>query len=1307
MSQNMKVSLLLSVAQTGLNHLQDVIKELEGAGIATEEFKREAAALGDALADLERDSGLIDAFAGLKRETADLSRQLGDASQHVDALAQELERAAKSSSQAAQAQAESAQKLDAARAWQAKLKEAIAATREEMQALKKSSQNAVDAGLNDRIEQAGQRLKTLQQEAKEAADNTQLLASAHRQSEAAAKNAARSEEALAQQYSKAVAEAGQLSAKLSSKNKALSQTREQMQAAGLQTSQLTQQQKALAERMQQVSQNGDGLVARMRNVAEAAKQQSVSIEKAGKAWSTFSKGIGLGLGFVGVQSFTGAMGQLRDSITEVLRVGAGFETMRAQLSTLYGSVEQGQQAFEWIRDFGKTVPYELEAVTDAFTKLKAMGLDPMDGTMQAIADQAAALGGGAQTLEGVVLALGQAWTKQKLQGEEALQLIERGVPVWDLLSRATGKTAVQLQEMASAGKLGRDAIAALIEEMGRANAGASASAMNTWSGQIALLKTNWQDFLDTIASSGLLDLFRQEIAAINQAIAEMAQTGELKQWAQAASNAIVSLYEAMKTGAGFVAQYGNAIQSLVNVIIGFKALSLGKSVIEWGADIAVGAKNIEQSASVIASAGKVAAAGWMGWNIGSWLREEFLVIEQAGIYLAQTLTKMAARAQAAWEMLKAPFTDDTISAAQERLAQTLENIEREYGELLVAAEQARDVQKEVAKSSQDAAAAIDASAQAVKGAAEAAGEVGEAMTGALATIDEVAEAMQRAGTSAETTASALKTAFESAVPKAKTLADITALEGKLRDLESAGRIGAQGVQAISEVLEQQRKSIDQAAAASTAMAEAFKTLGVDAAAALGGISEEAKAAIDAVDQITEGVKQAGVNAEQAAQALEMAFTAAIPKADSLEALDALQRKLTATGDAGKIGAEGIKRVQAELDKQRRAIEEQIPGIQSLEEAYRKLGVRSKAELQKAADEAIESFNALKESGIATQRELNDGWVVMAQRIIDAADGIAPPWLEAQAAQHGFVISTDELGKSVIKTAGEMDKLVRSAERLGTVGKQGTQELKQGLEEVDKQADDTSAGIVKYATAITGTFLSARAQMSKWAAEAAAHSHALEGQMQSMKGRISGGIEQYRQLFAAHRMLLTKYADEYVEAMERIDASIARVNRSITGTAAGIDALQQRLLELNGTDEQIAEDKQRREREEIQRQIELMKLEMERAQVRRDPAAYAQAQEDLKNLQRQLELLRQIHSEEDKQRRKKAREDKEREREDKPSRNTGSGGGSDTGGSNSRGGNAPTQAPPVNITLHANGINDPQKLARLIEPELKRLAHLAR
>ncbi len=44
-----------------------------------------------------------------------------------------------------------------------------------------------------------------------------------------------------------------------------------------------------------------------------------------------------------------------------------------------------------------------------------------------------------ERLNGISLAVGKAWAKQKLQGEEIMMLLERGVPVWELLEKVTGK----------------------------------------------------------------------------------------------------------------------------------------------------------------------------------------------------------------------------------------------------------------------------------------------------------------------------------------------------------------------------------------------------------------------------------------------------------------------------------------------------------------------------------------------------------------------------------------------------------------------------------------------------------------------------------------------------------------------------------------------------------------------------------------------------------------------------------------------------------------------------------------------------
>ena len=161
--------------------------------------------------------------------------------------------------------------------------------------------------------------------------------------------------------------------------------------------------------------------------------------------------LALGTAFIGIQGI-GRLG------ADILRTGDQFEKMGLQLEAITGSSQAAEAAMSWIEDFTKNTPLQVSQVTEQFTRLKAFGLDPMDGTLQSLVDQNEKLGGGYKRLNGIVNAFGQAWAKQKLQGEEILQLIERGVPVWDRLSKVTGKSTAELQKMSTAGKLGRDVI---------------------------------------------------------------------------------------------------------------------------------------------------------------------------------------------------------------------------------------------------------------------------------------------------------------------------------------------------------------------------------------------------------------------------------------------------------------------------------------------------------------------------------------------------------------------------------------------------------------------------------------------------------------------------------------------------------------------------------------------------------------------------------------------------------------------------------------------------------------------------------
>ncbi|MEH6564645.1 MAG: tape measure protein [Halopseudomonas sp.] len=281
-----------------------------------------------------------------------------------------------------------------------------------------------------------------------------------------------------------------------------------------------------------------------RAAAKAAEEHRGRVDSVRSAMSSGAKQVlAFAAAYISLNAAFGVVQRglnlVRDGIYSMLATGDQFEGMQTQLTALMGSIEGGEKATEWIKQFTRDTPLQLEDVTQAFTLLKAFGLDPMDGTLQAITDQSEKLGGGMEKLTGISSALGKAWAKQKLQGEEILQLVERGVPVWDLLEKVTGKNTEQLQKLSSAGKLGRDVISDLIKEIGNAAEGSAAANMTRLTGIVSNLKDVAVDFMNRIAKSGAMEYVKDQLRAVADTLDEMDKDGRLDKLAQSLSTAFV------------------------------------------------------------------------------------------------------------------------------------------------------------------------------------------------------------------------------------------------------------------------------------------------------------------------------------------------------------------------------------------------------------------------------------------------------------------------------------------------------------------------------------------------------------------------------------------------------------------------------------------------------------------------------------------------------------------------------------------------------------------------------------------------
>ncbi|WAP69315.1 tape measure protein [Jiella pelagia] len=343
------------------------------------------------------------------------------------------------------------------------------------------------------------------------------------------------------------------------------------------------------------------------------------------------------------------------SITET---GSAFENMGVRLKALEGSSEAAEKAMAWITDFAKKTPLELSQVADAYANLRTYGIDPTNGSMQAVTDAMAATGGGAEKLNGIIMGLGQAWTKQKLQGEEIMQLLERGIPVWDMLATATGKSVPELQKLSSAGKLGRKEIGLLIDMIGKRYKGASEDFSKTFDGITSNLKDNWTAFLKEIADAGYYDDVKRRLQGMLDWVN--------RQWA----NGIA----------------GGAAQRISDFLVGSmrQIEHLATQAYRIGRGMYYAADGVASLTAKITGLSK----GWAAAGLGVGLLASKAGGRAALMMVARRVPMLAA-ALLLDDLIGAFNGDDTVIGSLKGAPEAIENVKKSFKEVIDAADEAR------------------------------------------------------------------------------------------------------------------------------------------------------------------------------------------------------------------------------------------------------------------------------------------------------------------------------------------------------------------------------------------------------------------------------------------------------------------------------------------------------------------------------------------------------------------------------------------------------------------------------------------
>ncbi len=770
---------------------------------------------------------------------------------------------------------------------------------------------------------------------------------------------------------------------------------------------------------------------------ELTGSKAAAASFAGSVGGVTSRLLALGAAYIGVD-------RLWDSLKAMFTSGDQAERLSVQIKAVMGSIQGGAEATAWINKFATETPLQLDEVTQLFVRLKAFGLDPMDGSLQAIVDQTYKLGGSFEEAQGISLALGQAWAKQKLQGEEILQMIERGVPVWEMLEKVTGKNTTELEKLSSAGALGRDTIKALMEEIGKQSAGAAADNMSLLSGLISNAKDNLEKFYRMVAENGALDWLKQQLATLNAEFARMAADGSLQQWAKKLSDAIVSTGEGIKSFVKLMADWSGAIKFLGEAWLGLKIAS-------WAGQV----KALYTQFIALPAATTAAATGIS--TVGTASVITTTAVKLLGQALKVSLVAMTVEAViqigrlgvALYDLVKA---EQALRESQTLQAETSANLKDRFAqlsrELGITVRNMADLDQAVVEGEVHFDAATHAWAQ---GSASLKA-IGDTAKSTAVYLDEVATAAKRTQTDAN---AALGGAL-----KAIGL-DFDQLEGRVsgsfKDIETALNTLVQASNAGAGTIK-------------AALATAFD-------------ATKTKAELDIVSHAVQTLHDQGKLVGQPyIDSLGLATTASHKLGgSSAELITSFKAQKAAVEEAykkGEIGAEQhrqqVGKLNLELDKTTRAAQKNVQAADDMTQAYSDFGMHSGKQLEEVAARLKGSFQVIQ-SGAQPLEQVKQAFLKYAEAELAAAqanDRYASGALSAQAATLGLSSEFEALEKSVaatgkeaLITAGALDTLGASSTKAGAhvaTASQNVDQHSEGMKKLQEHTRQASSGQLTFA-----------------------------------------------------------------------------------------------------------------------------------------------------------------------------------------------------------------------------------------------------
>jgi hypothetical protein len=260
--------------------------------------------------------------------------------------------------------------------------------------------------------------------------------------------------------------------------------------------------------------NGDQLTAtvnganqQLHQLGQTGQQAGHSIN-AGLSASTASAG----LLTAGIRSVAAAfapllaMASLSVLANDVLKVNREFQSLKASLVNTTGSLTNSALAFDFIKDFAKSTPYDVAQVTESFIQLANMGLKPSEEALRSYGNTAASQG---KPLKQMIEAVSDAATG------EFERLKDFGIKA----SQANDKVTFSFRGTKTVVDDNAKSIQDYLIKLGNSTFGdAMALQAKTMNGAISNLGDTWDQFMDNLLQDTQENLIAKWVTKAGNAI---------------------------------------------------------------------------------------------------------------------------------------------------------------------------------------------------------------------------------------------------------------------------------------------------------------------------------------------------------------------------------------------------------------------------------------------------------------------------------------------------------------------------------------------------------------------------------------------------------------------------------------------------------------------------------------------------------------------------------------------------------------------------------------------------------------------